>query len=129
MSGDKQKFKKKIKRFGNTLKTYRHICFYCGTKIDEYSRTVDHIVPKSQGGILSNDNKVNCCQKCNRLKADNDPFDFMDLLDTMIRFEQMKSRETVGYLKKVKQKTKRMIDSRKIKNADKKTNIENTKEG
>lgn len=110
----KDKFRKVV-RFGNTLKTYKNVCFFCGAKIDEYSRTVDHLIPKCDGGILSNDNKVNCCQKCNRLKANMHPAAFVEFLDSMIRFEQMRNRETVGYLKKVKNKVTKMIGARKKK--------------
>ncbi len=29
------------------------VCMYCKCTLDEYSRTVDHLFPKSRGGKLS----------------------------------------------------------------------------
>lgn len=111
---EKDKFRK-VPRFGNTLKTYKTACFYCGAKLEEYNRDVDHLIPKSKGGIRSNDNKVFSCVKCNRLKANMTPFEFIEFLDSSIRLEQMSSKERIGYLKKVKQKVSKMIRTRKNK--------------
>lgn len=44
-------------------------CAYCG---DE-ANTVDHIVPKSQGGKTSWMNLVACCFRCNQRKSDRTP--------------------------------------------------------
>ena len=63
--------KKEWKTYGNTLPSNDKECFYCTTKLWEGNRTTDHILPKSKGGILSNDNKVYCCKKCNQLKQDH----------------------------------------------------------
>jgi len=103
------------KRFGNTLPTPKNVCFYCSKSINDYSRTVDHLIPRCDGGILSNDNKVNSCRECNRLKANMHPEEFIKFLDSMIIFEQNRNKETVGYLKKIKSKTTKMIDARKTK--------------
>lgn len=111
---EKEKFKQ-IPRFGNTLKTYRDACFYCGASLDDYSRDVDHLIPKSKGGIKSNDNKVYACQSCNRLKADMTPFEFHEFLESAIRMEQKFSRDKIFYLKKVRNKVGKMIRFRKNK--------------
>ena len=106
---------RKIPRFGNTLKTYKDTCFYCGTHLEEYSRDVDHLIPKSKGGIKSNDNKVFSCVKCNRLKDNMTPQEFVVFLESAIRLEKMDTTIKVGYLKKVKQKVQKMIETKKWK--------------
>jgi len=106
---------KKAPRFGNTLKTYKYACFYCGTKLEDYNRDVDHLIPKSKGGIKSNDNKVFSCVRCNRLKADMIPQEFIKFLESAIRLEKMDTVVKVGYLQKVKQKVQKMIDNKKWK--------------
>ena len=106
---------RKVPRFGNTLKTYKDACFYCGAKLEEYNRDVDHLIPKSKGGIKSNDNKVFSCVKCNRLKADMTPQEFVSFLESAIRLEKMDTTIKVGYLRKVKQKVQKMINNKKWK--------------
>ena len=58
-------------------------CFYCGIRMfDLYNQwlegkikrkqallTVDHLVPRSQGGLWSLDNLVTCCYNCNQKKG------------------------------------------------------------
>jgi 5-methylcytosine-specific restriction endonuclease McrA len=49
----------------------RWTCQYCGT--ERRSLTVDHVVPRSKGGVSSWDNIVTCCAPCNRRKGDRLP--------------------------------------------------------
>ena len=42
---------------------------YCGGKAE----TVDHIVPRSRGGLLTWENAVAACLRCNHRKADRTP--------------------------------------------------------
>lgn len=81
--------------------------------LDRYSRTVDHLIPKSKGGILSNDNKVSCCKTCNQLKANMDPFEFKRFINFMITFEKQKHSEKIGYLKKISLRVEELISKRK----------------
>ena len=41
-------------------------CAYCGGRGD----TIDHVVPRSRGGLHSWENCVACCGRCNTRKAD-----------------------------------------------------------
>lgn len=50
-----------------------YICFYCGTKLDETTATVDHKHPQSllaEGEGQKLDNLVTACMPCNKTKAD-----------------------------------------------------------
>lgn len=84
-------------------------CSYCGCSIDDFSRTIDHLVPKSRGGILSNDNKVPSCGDCNKMKGDMDVVEFERALDSMIFYEVNKHKKDIGHLKKVRWNVKRII--------------------
>lgn len=46
-------------------------CQYCGEVFDKRMLTVDHVVPRSQGGVDSWDNLVTSCSPCNTLKGSN----------------------------------------------------------
>lgn len=46
------------------FKRYDEKCFYCGN----YADTIDHIIPKSQGGLSSFSNCVLACASCNETK-------------------------------------------------------------
>jgi 5-methylcytosine-specific restriction endonuclease McrA len=43
-----------------------YLCAYCGTKAD----TIDHVIPRSRGGLHAWENCVASCTRCNHRKAD-----------------------------------------------------------
>lgn len=45
-------------------------CVYCGSK---KNLTIDHVIPKSRGGLNTWTNLATCCTKCNALKGDKTP--------------------------------------------------------
>jgi 5-methylcytosine-specific restriction endonuclease McrA len=89
------------------------VCAYCKTQLDEYSFTVDHLYPKSRGGVLSNANKVPCCGDCNKLKGSMDIEEFSRALNGLIFYEHVKHKESIAYLKKVKLNVESIINNRK----------------
>ena len=48
-----------------------HRCGYCGNKTRDL--TLDHIVPRSKGGLHTWDNIVSACKPCNHTKAGRTP--------------------------------------------------------
>ena len=44
-------------------------CAYCGAS----ASTIDHVVPRSRGGLDSWENLVACCLRCNNKKGDKTP--------------------------------------------------------
>ena len=50
-----------------------HRCMYCGAKLMAAELTLDHVIPRSQGGSNAWDNLVACCRKDNLRKADRTP--------------------------------------------------------
>lgn len=93
--------KKKWKRFGNKKESNKFECFYCGDRISDHSRTTDHIIPKSLGGILSNDNKVYCCRRCNQFKADTDPETFLGMTKFLVKEMNSQHEEKMAYYKRL----------------------------
>ncbi len=53
----------------NLLKRDDYSCQYCGKKDRGSKLTIDHIVPRSKGGITSWSNCVIACSSCNRRKG------------------------------------------------------------
>jgi len=53
----------------SAIKARDRMCAYCGG----HAETVDHIIPRSRGGVLSWDNAVAACMRCNHRKADRTP--------------------------------------------------------
>jgi 5-methylcytosine-specific restriction endonuclease McrA len=41
-------------------------CVYCGG----HAATIDHVIPRSRGGLHAWDNVVSACHRCNHVKAD-----------------------------------------------------------
>lgn len=48
-------------------------CQYCGKKYPSTELSLDHVIPKSQGGRATWDNIVCCCVKCNVRKGGRTP--------------------------------------------------------
>jgi 5-methylcytosine-specific restriction endonuclease McrA len=50
-----------------------HRCQYCGQKFSAGELTLDHVIPRAQGGRNAWENLVTCCRKDNHRKADRTP--------------------------------------------------------
>lgn len=48
----------------------KYRCGYCGHKFARNELTLDHILPRSKGGLTVWDNVISCCRACNAFKAD-----------------------------------------------------------
>lgn len=57
----------------NLFKRDRYTCQYCGIQPGPEELTVDHVVPRSRGGVSSWENCVLACVECNKRKADRTP--------------------------------------------------------
>lgn len=57
----------------NIFKRDRFTCQYCGRQPGQEELTIDHVVPRAQGGISSWENCVLACIDCNAKKADRTP--------------------------------------------------------
>lgn len=86
-----------------------NVCVYCKSPLDEYSRTVDHLFPKSRGGKLSNSNKMPCCGDCNKLKGNMNIIEFSRALSSFIFY----SHKSIHHLKKIKHNVDLLIEERK----------------
>src|SRR5688572_1027461 len=57
----------------NVFKRDHWTCQYCGVQPGGEELTIDHVVPRSQGGTSTWDNCVLACIECNKRKADRTP--------------------------------------------------------
>lgn len=57
----------------NIFKRDRYTCQYCGVQPGSEELSIDHIVPRAQGGVSSWTNCVLACTACNKFKADRTP--------------------------------------------------------
>jgi 5-methylcytosine-specific restriction endonuclease McrA len=57
----------------NIFKRDRFTCQYCGHQPGSEELTIDHVVPRAQGGTSTWDNCVLACVECNSRKADRTP--------------------------------------------------------
>lgn len=54
----------------NILLRDRNTCQYCGDVFASSELTLDHVIPRSRGGLSTWENLVAACHNCNRRKAD-----------------------------------------------------------
>lgn len=76
-------------------------CQYCNTKHSFGDLTLDHVIPKSKGGVLDWDNAATACKPCNSFKEDRTP---KEAGMTLINIPY---RPTIKKLRKLKQKAAR----------------------
>jgi len=57
----------------NILTRDGHVCQYCGREFGSTDLTIDHIIPKVQGGANDWTNVVACCRCCNIRKGGRTP--------------------------------------------------------
>lgn len=57
----------------NVFKRDRYTCKYCGRQPGVNELTIDHVIPRAQGGQSTWTNCVLACIDCNRRKADRTP--------------------------------------------------------
>src|SRR6266404_2636543 len=53
----------------NILLRDRNTCQYCAIVLSASDLTLDHVVPRSRGGLSTWENLVACCHSCNRTKG------------------------------------------------------------
>lgn len=70
----------------NVLARDQFRCQYCAKDLTAREATLDHVVPRSQGGKTCWDNVVCCCPPCNRRKGGRTPREArMVLLSTPVK--------------------------------------------
>ena len=57
----------------NVAKRDHYVCQYCGSQPGAESITIDHVLPRSQGGTSTWTNCVAACERCNARKGDRTP--------------------------------------------------------
>lgn len=57
----------------NLFKRDRFTCQYCGAQPGPEELTIEHVLPRSRGGLSSWENCVLACVACNKRKADRTP--------------------------------------------------------
>jgi 5-methylcytosine-specific restriction endonuclease McrA len=57
----------------NVAKRDHYVCQYCGAQPGAESITIDHIQPRSRGGVSTWTNCVAACERCNAKKGDRTP--------------------------------------------------------
>ena len=101
------------KSFGNKLPSNEKECFYCGGRLWGGNRTTDHILPKSKGGILSNDNKVYSCIRCNQMKQDHTVEDFRGMVRFLLREMEKEFKEKTEYYRNVIDRLDLLLENKK----------------
>jgi 5-methylcytosine-specific restriction endonuclease McrA len=70
----------------NVIARDNFLCQYCAKELTTREATMDHVIPRSQGGRTSWENIVCCCPPCNRRKGGRTPREAkMSLLKSPVR--------------------------------------------
>lgn len=105
-----KRLKKERRFYGNQIKFSKknvhirdsHTCQYCGDKPKKL--TIDHVIPKGQGGKNTFENTVSACQPCNNRKACRTPSEARMYLKgkqpvrpTVMEFMMIKAKQGGAY--------------------------------
>jgi len=69
-----RKPKKKKLSLYELAKMHEHVCQYCLEKFSINDLTIDHIKPRSLGGLDNHENRTLACRSCNTKKSSNTPW-------------------------------------------------------
>jgi 5-methylcytosine-specific restriction endonuclease McrA len=78
----------------------RDTCQYCGIQPGRANLTIDHVLPRSQGGLTLWDNVVTACRECNRKKGGRTPEQAHMVLMTKPRQPQYVAFALLGELER-----------------------------
>lgn len=84
------------------LKKYGLRCYYCFREKEVYEITLDHVIPKSKGGLFTLENLVPACRYCNTKKANH------------ILTREEVFRMKVKYKEKIVQTKEKIIKTKKV---------------
>ena len=78
----------------------RETCQYCGIQPGRFQLTVDHVVPRSRGGLTTWDNVVTACRDCNHNKGGRTPDEANMVLMSVPRQPQYVAFALLGELER-----------------------------
>lgn len=104
-----------LKRY--SVKEFRHLifkrdknkCHYCESK----ANTIDHVIPKSKGGISSFENCVACCDECNKLKSDFSLETFLYSYDSFNKLYQKEITQGDYSVQKIREMKQHLLQMNK----------------
>lgn len=83
-------------------------CGICGEFVSPEEYTVDHIIPLSRGGTYEYGNLQCTCRRCNLMKADALPEDFIDIVAKVMKHQAKKgNKKILKEIKKIAKKYKK----------------------
>lgn len=69
-------------------------CHYCEIDLNSENRSLDHVVPRSQGGVNALFNLVLACKDCNNLRGDMDYDEFVAMRSWVVKPKERERRLT-----------------------------------
>lgn len=88
-------------------------CFYCGKKMKERNKTIDHIIPIKKGGSNCFSNLTICCSRCNSIKGGYTIQELIDQLYKRYKFadetERIKLNEQIENWENIKIRLKEVV--------------------
>jgi hypothetical protein len=106
---------------GAIKKEKKNRCAYCWVQFDEEytTRTKDHVVPTSKGGLNSPENKLPCCWNCNQWKGDKLLEEWLKEVKTVLKKERWREPYNYNIVARMVNEISRQIAELKTRNKGK----------
>jgi len=79
---------------------------------EQVQPTKDHLLPKSQNGILSKRNKVFACESCNAMKGNLLPDQFLMVMESMVIATKHSHQREISRLKRIMTNVRQICNQR-----------------
>ena len=76
------------KKFAALIVRDGDFCHYCERELDDDCRSLDHVIPRSRGGVNALFNLVLACKRCNNLRGDMDYDEFVEMRSWIAKGQQ-----------------------------------------
>jgi hypothetical protein len=103
----------KKERFG-IFKRDNFTCQYCGRTPPAVVLELDHIIPKSKGGINSTNNYITACFDCNRGKGKNELDNIPQSIKDKIDILKEKQKQLKAFNRYIEKQEKELTDNIEI---------------
>lgn len=88
-------------------------CVYCGRGLEDVQLTLDHVIPRSQGGLHEATNLVTACTACNSARHDRPVEEFVEAVALYINHD-ISAADILTFVHETRQRKLNVDEAKKM---------------